>query len=175
MKKAYDHTGKVFGYWTVLHKGRTDRTSAGSAVFWVCRCVCGTEKEVRANHLTRAGKPSKSCGCMKVQMCREAKTVHGHGAWRTGSISPTYWSWQAMIGRCTRPSHIAWKNYGGRGIKICKRWMKFENFLADMGERPAGLTLDRKKVNGHYTPGNCQWATRSQQAKNKRIKSTQQH
>lgn len=73
-----------------------------------------------------------------------------------------------MIERTTDPRHIAWRYYGGRGIRVCERWLKFENFLTDMGPRPAGTTLDRKDTNGHYEPGNCRWATKSEQQRNKR-------
>lgn len=80
----------------------------------------------------------------------------------------TYVSWDAMLQRCTNVKHHKWKDYGGRGIRVCRRWHKFENFLADMGERPVGKTLDRKNNDGNYCKGNCRWATRSEQQRNKR-------
>lgn len=76
--------------------------------------------------------------------------------------------WSNMLNRCHNESHEAYKNYGGRGIAVCKRWLKFDNFLADMGPRPGKLTLDRKNNDGNYTPRNCRWATRKQQAANRR-------
>jgi hypothetical protein len=82
--------------------------------------------------------------------------------------TPTYGSWAAMKERCTRPQHRFWKHYGGRGIKVCKRWQKFENFLADMGVRPDGMTLDRINPEGNYTPKNCRWADRYTQRRNRR-------
>jgi hypothetical protein len=89
---------------------------------------------------------------------------HGH---TTGKFSATYHSWASMIQRCTNPKRFYYHRYGGRGITVCKRWAKFENFLKDMGERPEGTTLDRKNNDGNYTPANCRWATKEQQASNK--------
>lgn len=93
-------------------------------------------------------------------------TVHGHAGKRSG----TYTSWRSMMDRCNNPSKDNYKWYGGRGVTVCERWENFENFLADMGERPSNMTLDRKDPYGNYEPDNCRWATTAEQGANKRKK-----
>lgn len=95
---------------------------------------------------------------------------HGHSSIETGKrgkSSPTYISWRAMLRRCNNPKHSAWPIYGGAGIVVCERWKTFANFLADMGERPAGTTLDRKDITKNYEPGNCCWRSPTEQAENR--------
>ncbi len=91
-----------------------------------------------------------------------------HGGFMGGKEHPEHYVWRTMIARCTNPNAGGYENYGGRGIKVCKRWMEYKNFLKDMGTRPsADHSLDRKNVNGDYKPSNCRWATKSEQQKNK--------
>lgn len=156
-------TGTEFGRLTVLEK------AAVGVNRWVCRCSCGNEVTLCANKLLSGN--NKSCGCLKRSVLGDASRLHGKANSRiTGYASRTYGIWQAMRGRCLNPNNVRWAAYGGRGIKICKRWNKFENFLADMGEAPLGLTLDRINVDGDYKPSNCRWATWLEQARNKRKK-----
>lgn len=150
---------EVVGKWTVQGK-------AARVGYALCRCACGTEREVRIQSLKSGG--SRSCGCdvparMSALLKGRART-HGRAA------SDTYRSWQAMKSRCGNPKHRAFKDYGARGIVVCERWAdSFENFLADMGERPPGATLDRKDGDGNYEPGNCRWASRKEQQRNRRV------
>lgn len=132
-----------------------------------CRCDCGQEVVVRTNAL-RTGA-TQSCGCLfreKARISGLRRRVHGYAG--MNHATPTYRTWCSMIARCTYPSMNCWRYYGGRGIAVCERWKDFSNFLADMGERPIGKTLDRIQVNGNYEPSNCRWATAKQQAQNRR-------
>jgi len=134
---------------------------------WKCVCDCGNEHIVGAGELIRG--ETKSCGCLKRERIAKLKAKHGHG--KSGNQSPTYRSWCAMHSRCTNPRQINWPDYGGRGITICERWRGehgFENFLADLGERPEGQTLERINVDGNYQPSNCRWATYTEQRANQR-------
>ncbi len=150
--------GKKFGRLTVLARAPARKTG-----MQLCQCKCGKKVEVSTGGLRNGN--TVSCGCRRREHWNSFSRTHGQ------TRSPSWWSWQSMITRCTIPKTVGWKSYGGRGIRVCKRWRGkrgFENFLKDMGERPKNQTLDRKRVNGNYTPGNCRWATAFEQANNTR-------
>lgn len=108
--------------------------------------------------------------CRQMKILDIAVRAHPvrHGHHRAGRRSATYLSWDTMIQRCLNANNPNYRNYGGRGITVCEHWRKFANFLADMGERPPSLTLERRDTNGNYEPGNCSWVGRQAQLNNKR-------
>lgn len=167
-----DLTGQKFGRLTVTGRDPVNRRP----VKWMCRCECGTEKSIYSDALKRGR--STSCGCYRkeaslaVMLANRAAFIGArlrHGMFDT----PTHRSWNSMLQRCGNPNRDNYEFYGGRGICVCDRWKTFENFLADMGERPEGCTLDRyPNNNGNYEPGNCRWATHAQQMKNRRVRGS---
>lgn len=154
--------GVKFGRLTPILK---IRHGPAKIIMWVCQCECGNLSVARTQCLKRG--ESKSCGCLARMLARDfmigRNTTHGK------SRSTTYNSWASMKKRCLNKNTPNYRDYGGRGITVCERWMKFENFLADMGEKPSSIhTLERKNNNSSYCKENCCWATMLQQQNNKR-------
>lgn len=162
-----DLTGRVYSRLTVIRwSHRIAKNSTNVTHFWMCQCSCGSPAKPVATSALRTGR-TVSCGCNK----REKATRHGfctNDAVKAAGPSP-HKAWAGMKGRCLNPKAKGYKNYGGRGIKICEKWIEFEGFYEDMGPTyEKGLKLDRRDNNGDYTKENCQWVTHKQNCNNTR-------
>jgi len=156
MSKLIDLTGRVFG--RLLVTGRVPSTNGQAR--WACVCDCGKT-------CTAVGQALRdglyiSCGCYRLQMMHTRAVTHG------ASRTRAYRVWATMRQRCRDPNATSYPNYGARGITVCTRWGRFENFIEDMGEPPEGASIERRNNDKGYTPANCYWATRKEQAANTR-------
>lgn len=157
MSKIKDRSGMVFGRLTVvrLHSIKNNRA------LWECKCQCGETKLAIGKVLANGG--TKSCGCLR----RDLMTKHGLS--KNPKIKTEYKTWKSILNKCNNPKASNYKDYGGRGISVCKRWEDFNNFITDMGLKPCKtLSIERINNDGDYEPNNCKWATDTEQNRNKR-------
>lgn len=158
--------GKKIGKWTVLKIGIRIEGDKKYRQYWRCRCECGNESLVRTDGL-RNENTSQCIECADNNTRSHIK--HGHaGNDAKRPPSATYNSWEAMKRRCFKKDVRSWKDYGGRGITVCDRWLTFKHFWEDMGDRPKHLQLERIDNDGNYEPGNCKWATAKENVNNRR-------
>jgi len=159
MSRYFDLCGQQFSDWTVI---RLARISKGRAAMWLCRCVCGIEKEVRGQHLRNGN--SKGCGCAADKRFSMRLLQHAM------SGTSEYIAWQQMKRRCYGRNFVQYADYGGRGISVCDEWnASFDRFYEDMGPKPSAKhSLDRINNDGPYCKENCRWALRQVQNRNSR-------
>ena len=161
MTTSAEMPGLCFGSWTVLQR---DTTKKGW--YWHCRCACGTQKSVFGGNLT-SGK-TLSCGHDREEQTRARALKHGHSS--GGQMTRVFRIYRGMLQRCYNPKQKTFQNYGAKGVTICAAWLGangFVTFLQDMGVPPAGTSIERKENTRGYEPGNCVWADRYTQARNK--------
>lgn len=161
MSRKLNIIGRRFGRLIVIGEAESQIICGKPKRRSICQCDCGQTKIVANRHLLSG--TITSCRCYQKERTSIISKTHGRTRTRIYRI------WRDMLGRCYNPRRKCWKHYGGRGISVCPRWHKFENFFEDMGDAPIGLTLDRwPNNNGNYEPENCRWATLKQQSRNKR-------
>ncbi len=151
-KNNINVSGRRFGRLSAMTISHVDKWGRN---YWNCRCLCGVTKAIRADNLIKGN--ILSCGCLSL----DVHTKHGM------TKTPEYVSWLSMKRRCLDKDAHNYKYYGGRGIKICNRWLEFENFFGDMGHRPRGTSIDRINNNLGYEPSNCRWADKTTQRRNR--------
>jgi len=159
-----DIVGKKFGLLTVV---RYVCLVSGKGRQWLCVCECGKETSTFTSYLNSGN--TKSCGCLKAKTARAMNLIHGGVI--DGRTTGAFRSYRSMLQRCRDRSSLMYQNYGGRGIRVCDRWLGkggFENFRSDLGERPDGYSLERVDVNGNYEYANCKWIPNADQARNTR-------
>lgn len=155
-RKIKDTIGQKFGRLTLIKLSHRDTRYRQ---YWLCKCECGNEKIIEKGNLKTGS--IKSCGCLKKELSN--KRAYKHGLARTTE----YHIWASMKQRCLNKKTEHYNRYGGRGVKVCKRWLKFENFHEDMGKRPSSkYSLDRINNDGNYCKRNCRWATSKEQMNN---------
>lgn len=159
MGRKIDLTGKTFSRLLVIED--TYERNKNGHVIWLCKCDCGNITKVES-HCLKNGN-TQSCGCLH----KETITKHGHTSYNNKN-SKIYFVWGSMKSRCLDKNHPRYKDYGGRGITICEKWLQFTGFLEDMGIKPRGLSIDRIDNEGNYELSNCKWSTSKQQANNRR-------
>jgi hypothetical protein len=165
--KLIDLTGQRFGRLVAIRRAEDycpPSKPRGGYPQWLCRCDCGKERVIKAGSLTKGA--TRSCGCyndeVRARLIAERSKTHGM------SNTPTYVVWARMLQRCRDQNCPGYRKYGAKGVRVCKRWHKFENFLSDMGKRPSARhSIDRIENARGYEPGNCRWATMKEQQNNR--------